>query len=37
MKDFLINLQGFDRRNMSILMDDGNHHEPSKDILRSNL
>ena len=37
MKDFLINLQGFERQNMSIIMDDGNHHEPNKDLIIRSL
>ncbi|KAL3922224.1 MAG: hypothetical protein SGILL_002322 [Bacillariaceae sp.] len=33
MKDFLIQVQGFERENMLIVMDDGNHHEPDKEFI----
>jgi metacaspase-1 len=37
MKDFLIQIQGFKRENMLIMMDDGNHHEPTKQLILDSL
>ena len=33
MKDFLMEVCGFERENMLILMDDGKHHEPTKQLI----
>mmetsp|Transcript_47002 Transcript_47002/g.114685 ORF Transcript_47002/g.114685 Transcript_47002/m.114685 type:complete len:423 (+) Transcript_47002:103-1371(+) len=33
MKDFLMSVHGFERQNMLILMDDGQHHEPTKQLI----
>ena len=33
MKDFLMSVHGFERENMLILMDDGQHHEPTKQLI----
>jgi hypothetical protein len=33
MKDFLVSVHGFERQNMLILMDDDNHHEPTKQLI----
>ena len=35
MKDFLIQVCGFQRENMLILMDDGKHHQPTKEMIMS--
>lgn len=37
MKDFLIQTQGFQRKDMLIMMDDGNHHEPNKQLIIDSL
>ena len=36
-KDFLIDVCGFQRENMLILMDDGKHHEPTKKLIEDAL
>jgi metacaspase-1 len=36
-KDFLIQIEGFKRENMLIMMDDGNHHEPTKQLILDSL
>ena len=33
MKDFLVRVHGFERENMLILMDDGKHHAPNKQLI----
>lgn len=37
MKEFLINVCGFERENMLILMDDGKHHQPTKQLIEDGL
>lgn len=37
MKEFLINVCGFERENMLILMDDGKHHQPTKQLIQDGL
>lgn len=37
MKEFLINVEGFERKNMLILMDDGKHHQPTKQLIQDAL
>jgi hypothetical protein len=37
MKKFLMEVHGFQRENMMILMDDGNHHEPTKQLILDGL
>lgn len=32
-KEFLMQVHGFERENMLILMDDGNHHAPNKQLI----
>jgi len=32
-KEFLMNVHGFERENMLILMDDGKHHPPNREII----
>eukprot|EP00934_Nitzschia_sp_Nitz4_P009028 Nitzschia sp. Nitz4//scaffold10_size219509//144329//145619//NITZ4_001444-RA/size219509-processed-gene-0.88-mRNA-1//1//CDS//3329532968//9018//frame0 len=36
-KQFLIDVCGFERENMLILMDDGNHHQPTKKMIEDGL
>lgn len=36
-KEFLINVCGFERENMLILMDDGKHHQPTKQLIEDGL
>ena len=36
-KEFLMNVCGFERENMLILMDDGRHHQPSKQWIEDGL
>lgn len=36
-KEFLINVCGFERENMLILMDDGKHHMPTKQLIEDGL
>ncbi|KAG7367578.1 caspase domain containing protein [Nitzschia inconspicua] len=36
-KEYLIQFQGFQRENMLIMMDDGNHHEPNKQLILDSL
>ena len=33
MKEFLINVHGFERENMLILMDDELHHQPARQLI----
>jgi metacaspase-1 len=37
MKDFLMQIHGFQRENMLIMMDDGNHHQPTKQLILDSL
>ena len=37
MKKFLVEVHGFERSNMMILMDDGKHHEPTKQLILDSL
>jgi hypothetical protein len=36
-KEFLLDICGFQRENMLILMDDGKHHEPTKKLIEDGL
>ncbi len=36
-KEFLIDVCGFERENMLILMDDGKHHQPTKQLIEDGL